>query len=104
MIPGLIVLIRAPRLSYGAGSGHNNDLFHDFSPYCSSVTCSIHSTGEPFSYSWMAIWLMAVVAVAPCQCFSPGSNQTTSPARISSIRSALTLHPAAASGDDKGLS
>src|SRR5437763_6657956 len=28
---------------------------------------------------------MAVVAVAPCQCFSPGGNQTTSPGRICSI-------------------
>src|SRR5215208_1229154 len=32
----------------------------------------------------MAIWIMAVIAVAPCQCFSPGGNQTTSPGRISS--------------------
>jgi hypothetical protein len=32
----------------------------------------------------MAIWVMAVVAVAPCQCFSPGGIQTTSPGRISS--------------------
>ena len=28
---------------------------------------------------------MAVVGAAPCQCFSPGGNQTTSPGRISSI-------------------
>jgi hypothetical protein len=33
----------------------------------------------------MAIWVTAVVCVAPCQCFSPGSNQTTSPGWISSI-------------------
>src|SRR6202048_419463 len=33
----------------------------------------------------MAICIMAVVAVAPCQCFSPGANQITSPGRISSI-------------------
>src|ERR1700760_1971807 len=33
----------------------------------------------------MAICDMAVVAVAPCQCFSWGENQTTSPGRISSI-------------------
>src|ERR687884_990225 len=32
----------------------------------------------------MAMCVMAVVAVAPCQCFSPGGNQTTSPGRISS--------------------
>src|SRR5881296_2197858 len=28
---------------------------------------------------------MAVVGVAPCQCFSPGENQITSPGRIGSI-------------------
>src|SRR5947209_734982 len=33
----------------------------------------------------MAMWVMAVVGVAPCQCFSPGSNQITSPGPISSI-------------------
>src|SRR2546426_5437211 len=32
----------------------------------------------------MAMCVMAVVAVAPCQCFSPGGNQITSPGRISS--------------------
>src|SRR6516164_4324297 len=30
----------------------------------------------------MAMWLMPVVGVAPCQCFSPGGHTTTSPARI----------------------
>src|SRR5580765_3444745 len=33
----------------------------------------------------MAMCVMAVVAAAPCQCFSPGANQITSPGRISSI-------------------
>src|SRR6266536_1699783 len=33
----------------------------------------------------MAICVIAVVGVAPCQCFSLGGNQTTSPDRISSI-------------------
>src|SRR5260370_24461604 len=33
----------------------------------------------------MAICLNADVGLAPCQCFSPGANQTTSPGRISSI-------------------
>jgi len=33
----------------------------------------------------MAICVMAVVGVAPCQCFSPGGNETTSPGWISSI-------------------
>src|SRR5919199_1657175 len=31
------------------------------------------------------MWVIAVVGVAPCQCFSPGGNQITSPGRISSI-------------------
>src|SRR2546430_6648880 len=33
----------------------------------------------------MAMCIIAVVGVAPCQCFSPGGNQTTSPARTSSM-------------------
>ena len=53
--------------------------------YCSSLTFSIHSTALPSSASWMAMWVMAVVGAAPCQCFSPGAKTTTSPGRISSI-------------------
>src|SRR2546422_1236514 len=52
--------------------------------YCSSLTCSIQSTVFPSSCSWMAMCVMAVVGAAPCQCFSPGGNQMTSPGRISS--------------------
>src|SRR3954471_1574586 len=52
--------------------------------YCSSLTCSIQSTTLPSFFSWMAMCVMAVVGVAPCQCFSLGGNQTTSPGRISS--------------------
>ena len=33
----------------------------------------------------IAMWVIAVAGVAPCQCFSPGGNQTTSPGRISSM-------------------
>src|SRR5438067_5024849 len=33
----------------------------------------------------MAMCVIAVAGVAPCQCFSLGANQTTSPDRISSI-------------------
>src|SRR5436190_1127798 len=33
----------------------------------------------------MAICVMAVAGAAPCQCFSLGANETTSPGRISSI-------------------
>src|SRR5689334_22329494 len=30
------------------------------------------------------MWVIAVFGAAPCQCFSPGGNQITSPGRISS--------------------
>src|SRR5947207_4543892 len=33
----------------------------------------------------MALYVTAVVGLAPCQCFSAGSNQLTSPGRMSSI-------------------
>src|SRR5204863_9826114 len=54
----------------------------DPASYCSSLTFSIHSTVFPSSRSKMAMCVMAVVAVAPCQCFSPGGHQITSPGRI----------------------
>src|SRR3954463_7924272 len=42
----------------------------------------------------MAMCVIAVVGVAPCQCFSPGGNQTTSPGRISSTGpSSRWTHP-----------
>src|SRR3989442_392767 len=53
--------------------------------YCSSVTFSIQSTTLPLSSSWMAICVMAVVGDAPCQCFSPGGHETTSPGRMTLI-------------------
>src|SRR5712671_1121923 len=38
--------------------------------------------------------VIAVVEVAPCQCFSPGGHQTTSPGRISSFGPpSLCTHP-----------
>ena len=52
--------------------------------YCSGVTCSSQSTTLPSSFSCIAMCVIAVVGAAPCQCFSPGGNQTTSPGRISS--------------------
>src|SRR5215204_5383643 len=39
--------------------------------YCSSLTFSIHSTFLPLTMFVMAIWPMELVAVAPCQCFTP---------------------------------
>src|SRR5215831_3317946 len=53
--------------------------------YCSSLTFSIQSTVLPSSCSRTAMCVMAVAGVAPCQCFSPGGHQTTSPGRIFSI-------------------
>src|SRR5438105_2028754 len=53
--------------------------------YCSSLTFSIQSTVLPSSCSTMAMCVIAVVAVAPCQCFSRGGHETTSPGRIFSI-------------------
>ena len=47
--------------------------------------------------------VIAVVGVAPCQCFSPGGNQTTSPGRISSIGPPHALRPAAARRHDQRL-
>src|SRR5438477_6817868 len=51
----------------------------------------------------MAVCVIAVVGVAPCQCFSPGANQTTSPGRIFSIGVALALNPAKTGRDNQRL-
>src|SRR5437773_9129353 len=59
-------------------------LLRDPARYCSSLTLSIHSTTLPLSCSWIAMCIIAVVGVAPCQCFSPGGHAITSPGRISS--------------------
>ena len=40
---------------------------------------------------------------APCQCFSPGGIQTTSPGLNLLDWPTFTLRPAAAGGDDQGL-
>src|ERR1051326_6303563 len=53
--------------------------------YSSSLTFSSHSTYLPSSPSCMAMCEIAVVEVAPCQCFSRGGHQTMSPARISTF-------------------
>jgi len=37
--------------------------------YCSSVTFSSQSMAFPSSASWIAMWVMAVLGAAPCQCF-----------------------------------
>src|SRR2546425_4779690 len=47
--------------------------------YCSSLTFSIQLTTLPSSSSWMAMCVIALFGVAPCQCFSPGGQETTSP-------------------------
>src|SRR6267378_4481615 len=53
--------------------------------YCSSVTFSIQSTTLPLSSSWIAMCVIAVVGEAPCQCFSPGGHEITSPGRMTLI-------------------
>ena len=55
--------------------------------YSSSVTLSNQLTFLPSSDSWIAMCVMAVVGVAPCQCFWPGGHHRTSPVRISTIGS-----------------
>jgi len=57
---------------------------HDQVRYCASLTCSIQSTTLPSNASAIAMCVIAVVGAAPCQCFSPGANQTTSPGWICS--------------------
>jgi hypothetical protein len=91
---GIEKRLRGREADAGAGAGDERNLAfevigdrHAQAPgwYWSSLTFSIHSTFLPCWLSWTAMWLMAVVGLAPCQCFSPGGNQTTSPARISSM-------------------
>src|SRR2546429_417703 len=71
--------------------------------YCSSLTFSIQSTVLPSSCSTIAMCVMAVVGVAPCQCFSPGRHRTTSPGRNLLDRTAPALHQAAAGRHDQRL-
>src|SRR2546427_12465234 len=52
--------------------------------YGSSLTSSIQLTTLPSSCSWIAMCVIALSGVAPCQCFSSGGHETTSPGWISS--------------------
>ena len=55
-----------------------------FPLYCSSVTFSIHSTTLPGSFSsQMEMCVMELSGAAPCQCFTPAGQITTSPGRSS---------------------
>src|SRR3954454_2920102 len=51
----------------------------------------------------MAMCIIAFVGVAPCQCFKPGGNQTTSPRPDFLDRPALGLDPAESRRDDQRL-
>ena len=51
----------------------------------------------------MAMCVIAVVGAAPCQCFSPGGNQTTSPGRISSTGPPSRCTRPQPGGDDQRL-
>ena len=50
----------------------------------------------------MAIWVIAVVAVAPCQCFWPGGPDHVAGADLLD-RFGLIVRPAAAGDNDQGL-
>ena len=50
--------------------------------YCSFETGSSHSTFLPPSTGVTAMWVIELVSVAPCQCFTPGGVQMTSPGLI----------------------
>jgi hypothetical protein len=78
-------IVHAVHQSRFAFDSFSPRLLAGYLPYCSSVTCSIHSTTLASSISAIAMCVIAVVGDAPCQCRSPGSNPTMSPARISSI-------------------
>lgn len=71
----------------GGGARHLHDFIQSMPPsvlaYCSSVTCSIHSTVFPSRASATAICDIPYSGDAPCQCFTPGGIQTTSPGPIS---------------------
>lgn len=50
-----------------------------------SIFVSTLFLGLVYGYiTWRTMCVIAVVGAAPCQCFSPGANQTTSPGLISS--------------------
>jgi hypothetical protein len=58
--------------------------------------------GPPSSFSAMAVWLIAQRGAARCQCFSPDTNQTISPGRITLIGPHPSERPQA-SGDEQCL-
>src|SRR5882724_2379308 len=80
----LQVAVSEPPLLHGAPFRCHQE-YSGLAWYCSSLTFSIQSTVLPSRGSRIAMCVMAVVAVAPCQCFSPGGHQITSPGRIALI-------------------
>src|SRR3954447_7621126 len=58
------------------GGGVRGSCFHQCR-YCSSLTFSSHSTFLPSRIFVMAIWLIELEDVAPCQCLTPGGVQIT---------------------------
>ena len=51
----------------------------------------------------MLMCVMAVVAVAPCQCFSPGGAYNDIAGANLAFRAVFAFHPAAAGGDNQPL-
>src|SRR6185295_12185884 len=72
-----------PAVSQGALlHRHSSPCTRAAAAYSSSPTCSIHSTVLPSCCSTIAMCVIAVAGAAPCQCFSPGGHETTSPGSI----------------------
>ncbi len=82
-IPGFAVLPMHPPAAVLTVPGKVRSFTQDSPAYSASVTCSSHVTFEPPTASWIAICVIPVSGAAPCQWRSPGSNQTTSPGRMS---------------------
>src|SRR3954451_24901772 len=76
--PASIASVAAAVAKSLAGLQSHSLMMHLHFPYCSSRHMLHPVHGRAVQLSWTAMWLMAVAVEAPCQCFSPGSNHTTS--------------------------
>ena len=72
-------VLAAPVARDGCTAGAALSLAEGVLRYWVSLTFSSQATDLPSTCSWMARWVMAAVADAPCQCFWPSGIDTTSP-------------------------
>jgi hypothetical protein len=81
---GRLFPMRLDRMGHPVSCPHLVGDYAVGTAYSSSVTCWSQVTGLPVSSdSWMARWVMLLVAVAPCQWSSLGRMETVSPGRMS---------------------